>query len=88
MYFRPQAAAFVAVNDTPLIVEPAVTRGRSAMDGGDERAGAKSVEATRALLSAVVPALVPQRTARGERRDQGRARSSMTHSPFVAHHPS
>ena len=33
--------AHVAANDTPLIDERAATRGRSAMEGGDERAGAK-----------------------------------------------
>jgi len=31
-------------------------------------------------------AKVPRRNACGERRDQGRPRASMTHSPFVAHH--
>jgi hypothetical protein len=35
---RPHAAAFVAGhNDAPLIDERAATRGRSAMQGGDER---------------------------------------------------
>ena len=34
-------AAFVAHHDAPLIAERAATRGRSAPEGGDERAGAK-----------------------------------------------
>jgi len=56
-------------HDAPLIGERAATRGRSATEGGDEPAG----ETLR-----VIPPNVPYRKARGERRDQGRARSSMT----------
>ena len=39
---RPHPSAFVAANDAPLIDERAATRGRSATEGGDERAGAKA----------------------------------------------
>jgi hypothetical protein len=36
---HPPSAAFVAGNDAPLIGERAATRGRIAMEGGDEHAG-------------------------------------------------
>jgi hypothetical protein len=74
--WRPHAAAFVAAHDAPLIGERAATRGRSATEGGDAHADAKS-----ALLSWGSSLA----NAHGERRDQGRARSSITHSAaFVA----
>jgi hypothetical protein len=42
---RPRSAASVGHHDAPLIGERATTRGRSAMERGDERGGMK-----RALL--------------------------------------
>jgi hypothetical protein len=36
------SAAFVAGNDAPRIDERTATRGRGAMEGGDERGGGKS----------------------------------------------
>jgi hypothetical protein len=38
----PHSPALVAHHDAPLIDERASARGRSATEGGDERAGAKS----------------------------------------------
>ena len=43
--------AFVAVNNAPLIGEPAATRGRSATEGGAEHAGAKRALSVRAPAS-------------------------------------
>jgi hypothetical protein len=54
-----------------VISERAATRGRNAMAGGEERAGVKTGHAFDHQLT----------NARGERRDQGRARSSMTYQP-------
>jgi hypothetical protein len=83
-------AAFVAGHDAPLIGERAAARGRIAMEGGDARGSAKSglsfrVPASRTAsgggnLGRLGARRAPHRNARGERRGQGRARSSMTHS--------
>jgi hypothetical protein len=72
-------AASIAVNDATLIGERVATHGRSATDGGDERASVKSRHSfeRQALV-------VSRRYAHGERRDQGRARSSMTYGPAWA----
>jgi hypothetical protein len=63
---------------------------RTGPHGGNRRRPLDRVKrvGTLALLAAAVAsANVTQRNARGERRDQGRARSSMTHSyAFVAHY--
>jgi hypothetical protein len=40
---RPHSGAFIARHDPPLIGERAATRGRSAMEGGDEYAAVKSL---------------------------------------------
>jgi hypothetical protein len=51
---RPYAAAFVAGHHAPLIDERAATRGRSATEGGDVRAGATPKRPRR-----IMPALTP-----------------------------
>jgi hypothetical protein len=63
-------AAFIAHHDAPLIGERAATRGRIAMEVGDEHGGAKNTLSVRAPASRTG---TPQRP----RRDQGRARSSV-----------
>ena len=68
-------------NDAPLIGERAAARGRSAREGGDVKAGSQasilcSRTSSRTVGSA---AYAPRRNVRGERRDQRRARSSMTY---------
>jgi hypothetical protein len=64
---HPHSAASIAGHDAPLIDARAGSRGRIATGGGDEHAGVKRSS--------------PRRYARGERRDQGRTRSSMTYRP-------
>jgi hypothetical protein len=58
----PRSAACVAGHDAPRIGERAAARG--ATEGGDEHAG----------MTAIALATVRNHHARGERRDQGRAR--------------
>jgi len=80
-YTRPPSLPGI---DAPLIGERAATRGRNATESGDEGAGVEHVICSRAS-----PA---NWNAPGERRDQGRARSSMTTAPrphasaFIAYH--
>jgi hypothetical protein len=68
-------AASIAGHDAPPIGERAATRGRSATEGGDERAGAKS--AIRSQQCAPCRRSKPQPPRRTT--DYGRARSSMTY---------
>jgi hypothetical protein len=73
---RPHGAgSAVTGNDALPIDESAARSGRGAMEGGD------GVEEGQPLL---VPASLPHRNARGERRDQGRARASVHPSAYVA----
>jgi hypothetical protein len=48
---RPHALSSIANHDAPRIGERAATRGRRAMEGGDERAGAISASSVRAPAS-------------------------------------
>jgi hypothetical protein len=65
MSVRARPPASSATMRYSSVKVPPATRGRSAMEGADERAGGK----TRASIA--------HRNARAERGDQGRARSSM-----------
>ena len=58
---RPHSPAFVAGHDAPLIGERAATRGRSAMEGGDEHAGAKSAIRSRSSLANRIERREPRR---------------------------
>jgi hypothetical protein len=71
--FVSHSAAPASARAARLVRERAAMRGRIATEGGDKRAGAKKGHPFEC------PALVvSRRNARGERRDQGRARSSMS----------
>jgi hypothetical protein len=66
----------VAGNDAPLVGERAATRGRSATEGGDEPVRCERRH----------PLALQFASARGERRDQGRAHSSVRSAVHFAHH--
>jgi len=68
---RPHPSTFIAGNDAILIDERAATRGRGATEGGDEHDGVKRRD----------PFEIQLANNRGERRDPGRARSSVSPSP-------
>jgi hypothetical protein len=64
---HPHAAACIAGYDVPRLGERAATFGAARTESGDERAGVRRDQFRRQLANA-----------RGERRDHGRARASMT----------
>jgi hypothetical protein len=73
---RQYVPAFVAGHDAQPIGERAAMRGHSAAEGGDEHGGVKGA-------TAIAPPKFDTIAPRSARRDQGRARASMTYRPLL-----